>query len=82
MFRCEVTGEMSKPGESPVFIILEKRFKEYYGVRYPKKRTKSRFNKEPKIQKLGEGYEIVREAKVLRSTYEKLLQSGNEYDTR
>lgn len=81
MFVCELTGEVSKPHESPIFVVLEKRLKEYWGLRYPNRKP-SRFGKEPRIEKLGEGYEIVREAKILHSTYLKLKEAGKEVEVR
>lgn len=81
MFRCSVTGQVSKPGESPVFMITGKRLKEYWGLRYPDAKP-SKFGKEPRVEKLGQGYEIVKEVKILRSTLEKMIESGKEVETR
>jgi hypothetical protein len=76
MFKCDLTGEISVKGESPVFITIEKRRKEYFGFR-PKKGKFDRdraprqefYSNEP--EKIGEGWEIVRELKVKQSSLEK-----------
>ena len=74
MFRCELTGEVSVKGERPVYITIERRHKEYFGFR-PKK---GKFDRAPRQEfysnepeKIGEGWEIVRELKFKQSSLEK-----------
>lgn len=50
MFKCEITGKNSKPGEKPVKIVTKTRKKEY-------------FNEEN--IKISEGWEILEEKSVL-----------------
>lgn len=55
MFKCEITGKMSKPGEKINKVVVETREKIYYGWRL-----------NPEIEKMeyvvvGKGSEIVKE---------------------
>lgn len=77
MFRCQLTGEVSEKGEKPVFVVVEKRRKEYFGIRPRKSKGKGRFDRGPRDfysnepEKIGEGWEIVRELKIRQSSLEK-----------
>jgi len=74
MFRCQLTGEVSAKGEKPVYVVVEKRRKEYFGIR-PKKKGKGRFDRsdfysnEP--EKIGEGWEVVKELMIKQSSLER-----------
>ena len=89
MFRCEVTGELSEEFESPEFVIIEKRKKEYYGVKVRKRKfgkkapTKRKGKVKPnsrpqQIEKIGEGWETAKTIMVRKSTLERLAQEGKE----
>lgn len=90
MFRCEVTGELSDPFEKPEFVVIERRRKEYFGVktkkRFKKKSSSSQRKKSQKvtkklggtIEKIGEGWEISKVIKVRRSTLAMLDREGKK----
>jgi len=61
MFKCELSGRVSVPGEKPVRVVLETRERIYT--------VKTRDNKDKEI---GRGTEIVREALVCREVADQL----------
>jgi 23S rRNA pseudoU1915 N3-methylase RlmH len=83
MFRCELSKQLSEPFEKPILVVVEKRFKEYYGFPFRKfkdKRFSSSQQHEP--QKLSEGWEIVKTIKVRKSVLERLKQEGKEIEAK
>lgn len=72
MFRCQISKQLSDKGEKPEYIIVEKRKKEYYGVKRKKKYDRSI----PQEEKIGEGWEIVKVLRVRKSVLEKLAEQG------
>lgn len=64
MYRCAISGKVSKSGEPAYKVVLETRPKTYF-----KKDIKTG---EPR--KVGEGFEIVKEVIVCRSVYEKMTK--------
>lgn len=56
MYRCEISGKVSRPNEKAYKLVTKTRVKEY-------------FNKEG--QKIGQGWEIVEEKTVSRDVYNK-----------
>lgn len=74
MFRCEITNQVSEVGEKPVFVVTQKRFKEYYG--YPRREGKKGFYQQAEAVKVAEGWEIVKTIKVRKSTLDRLEKEG------
>lgn len=71
MFKCAINGQVSKPGEKPVRVVLETRPKIYY------KRVKTKEKDEFGVpifvdQQIGEGFEIVKEILVRHDALEAL----------
>lgn len=64
MFKCEVSDQVSLPGEKAFHIITKTRKKEYF--EYRKKDEKS----PSLLVKVGEGYEIVEEKLVCKEIYD------------
>lgn len=98
MFRCEITGELSEELESPEFVVIEKRKKEYFGIKIrkrkfgkkpttSKRKGKSKNNnnddrRPPVIEKIGEGWEIAKTIMVRKSTLEKLEKEGKQINCK
>ncbi len=91
MFYCQITGELSDEGESPVIVVVQKRRKEYYGIKVRKRRGKpsssSRPGKTPyqrpgTVEKIGDGWEVVKAINVRRSTLERLEKEDKKIECR
>jgi hypothetical protein len=80
MFRCAITKQVSEVGEKPVFVVTEKRFKEYLG--YPRREGKKGFYQSTEQVKISEGWEIVKVIKVRKSTLERLEKEGKAIEER
>jgi len=59
MFRCQVTGKLSKPGEKSVKVVLTKRPRQYWN-NLPEG--------DPDRKVIAEGWEIVEELTVSKET--------------
>lgn len=66
MFRCELTGKVSSPGEKPVRVVVETRPKVYY-----------KEDKTGALKKVGEGFEIVKEMVVCQEAYQNMKGNNN-----
>lgn len=64
MFKCAISGKMSKPGEKVNRIVLETRIKEYMGERYDE--DTDQYN----LVVVGRGYETVKEVFATKEGYE------------
>jgi hypothetical protein len=82
MFRCELSKQLSELHEKPIFVVVEKRFKEYYGVPARKLKDKRFASSQQFEQKLSEGWEIVKTIKVRKSVLERLKQEGKEIEAK
>jgi hypothetical protein len=80
MFRCAITKQVSEAGEKPVFIVTEKRFKEYFG--FPRREGKKGFYQSSEQVKVAEGWEIVKTIKVRKSTLERLEREGKTIEAQ
>jgi hypothetical protein len=66
MFRCQMTGKLSKPGESPQKLVTKIRKKTYF-----------RTNKKTGLQEIvGHGHEIAQEVLISQSHHAKLIAEG------
>lgn len=71
MFRCQLSGKLSKPNEKGVKIVTKTRKKEYYKIdRETKQLVLDQKTGQPIL--LGTGWEIVEEKLVLASEAAKL----------
>lgn len=61
MFRCQLSGKVSKPGEKGIKIVTKTRKKNYFKLD----------EKTNELVKVSEGWEIVQEKLVLKSEAEK-----------
>lgn len=66
MFKCQLTGKLSQPGEKAVRIVTKTR-QRIYTRENPK-------TKETEI--IGKGWEIVQEKLVLQATADKIAKEG------
>lgn len=66
MFRCQISGRVSKPGEKAFKVITETRPKTYY-----------RKDKNGNQIKIGEGREIVKELTVCERVYKQMNGDKN-----
>lgn len=85
MFRCEITGEFSEPFEKPEMVVVQKRKKEYYGVKVRKGRGRPQRGQRrgpPVIEKIGEGWEIVKEVRTRRSVLARLEAEGKKIECK
>jgi hypothetical protein len=55
MFKCQITGKMSKPGEKSNKLVLETREKVYYGF------VLNEETEEMEEVEVGRGFEVVKE---------------------
>jgi hypothetical protein len=82
MFRCELSNQLSEPYEKPIFVVVEKRFKEYHSVSVRKSKDKHFSSSQQHEQKLSEGWEIAKTIKVRKSALERLKQEGKEIEAK
>jgi len=81
MFRCEYCGKLSKPKEKSYTVVVQKRPKTYH-VNFVKIIVKRRPGKGKRkikkyINKVTQGWEIVKEIRVCENCYNKLRDGGN-----
>lgn len=63
MFRCQVSGKVSKPREKSFKVVVETRPKTYY-----------KEDKNGQLKKVGEGYETVKELTVREEIYNQMMK--------
>lgn len=68
MFRCQVSGKVSKSGERAFKLVTKTRVKDYF-----------RRNKEGELVKIGQGTEIVEEKIVSKTVYDAAM-AGTQAD--
>ncbi len=66
MFRCAITGNLSKPGEGAVMLVTHVRKRTYIRKDF----------KTEQDDMVGHGTEIVREVLVTKEAYDKLMAEG------
>jgi hypothetical protein len=72
MFRDQLTGKQSQPGQKASHIVTKTRPKEYWADVYNRK------TKEVERKLVGKGFEIVEEKMVLPETAEEFNATKNE----
>lgn len=78
MFRCPITNRVSKPGEKPINVVLEKRVREYWDTD-DGKAPKGSFRAEDGdrvYHVIGTGWEVLREIHVSKDGYNQLKAEG------
>lgn len=78
MFRCPVTGRVSKPGEKPITVVLEKRAREYWDTddgRVPQGSIRT-YDGDRVYHVIGTGWEVVRELNVSKDGLIQLKSEG------
>lgn len=78
MFRCPITGRVSKPGDKPINVILEKRMREYWDTDDGKapKRAFNPLDGDRMYHVIGTGWEVMRETNVSKDGFEQLKSEG------
>lgn len=78
MFRCPVTKRVSKPGDKPITVILEKRVREYWDTDDGKApRALARAEDGDRVYHvIGTGWEVIREMHVSKDGYIQLKAEG------
>lgn len=78
MFRCPITKRVSKSGDKPINVILEKRFREYWDTddgKAPKGSIRAE-DGDRVYHVIGTGWEVLRETNVSKDGYEQLKAEG------
>lgn len=79
MFKCQVTGKVSRSGEKALKLVIKSRSKVYYG---PAKDEEGNtildgITGEVVLNKIGEGKEIVKELTVTQEGYDQYMGMQN-----
>lgn len=85
MFKCQISGRISLPGEKPFRIVTKTRNKDYYEERFEERKSykRDRDNKEEpqrgikKLMLVGSGWEIVEEKVVCKEIFDNY--NGKKY---
>ena len=78
MFRCPITKRVSKSGEKPITVILEKRMREYWDTDDGKApaRMGNPLDGDRVYHVIGTGWEVSREIAVSKDGYAQLKAEG------